>query len=226
MSLPGSVNSQKGFMFASCAVHVPTVQIGDEEKNFCRDEKETNMRTIRNFAMIAIAASATVMVVPNASAQIPIQKIHVTISEPVEVPNMVLPIGTYVFEALENGRVTQILNSDESHVYATILTQPEERREPLDNPVVNLSESPKGQVPRIESWYFGGESIGSEFLYAGYKIDDASISRFDTFMKETGHVVAEVVEAPVDAATHVEHAVAGSSVATGRFFRARFLVAD
>jgi hypothetical protein len=226
MSAQGYVNSQKGFMFVSCAVHVPTVQIGDEEINSFWNEKETNMRTIRNFAMIAIAASTIAVVVPNASAQIPVQKINVTISEPVEVPNMVLPIGTYVFEALENGRVTRIFNSDESHVYTTILTQPEERQEPMDNPVVNLSESPKGQVPRIDSWFFGGESIGSEFLYAGNKIDAVSTSRFDTFMKETGHVVADVVEAPVDAAVHVDHAVAESSVATGRFFRARFLVAD
>ena len=184
------------------------------------------MRTIGNFAMIAIAASVIALVVPNANAQIPIQKIHVTISEPVEVPNMVLPIGTYVFEALENGRVTRILSSDESHLYTTILTQPEDRQEPLDNPVVNLSESPKGQVPRIESWFFAGESIGSEFLYAGNKIEGESISRFDTFMKETEHVVAEVVEAPINAAAHAEHAVAESSVATGRFFGSRFLVAD
>jgi hypothetical protein len=46
--------------------------------------------------------------------------------------------------------------------------------------------------------------------------------------KDAGHVVATVaedaVEAPEYVAMHVEHAVVGSSVATGRFFRANFLV--
>ena len=178
------------------------------------------MRTIRNLAVIAIAATVLAILAPNAGAQIPIQEIQVTVSEPVEVPNLVLPIGTYVFQAVENGRITRNLNSDESHVYATILTQPEERREPMDNSAVTLTESPKGQLPRINSWFFAGESIGSEFLYAGIRAD----SRLDAFTKDAGHFVAvaaeDAVEAPVSAAMHVERA----SVATGRFFRANFLV--
>jgi hypothetical protein len=221
-------NSQKGFMFASCAVHLATVNNSDEETKSFRYEKETNMRTIRNLAVIAIAAITFALLAPNAEAQIPLQKIRVTISEPVEVPNMVLPIGTYIFEAIENGRMTRILSSDESHIYTTVLTQPDERREPLDNPVVTLSESPKGQVPRIDSWFFAGESIGNEFLYAGIKIEGAYKSRLDALTKETGHFVAQAaedaVEAPEYAAVHVERAVVGSSVATGPFFRANFLV--
>ena len=159
------------------------------------------MRTTRNFAMTAVAAAAFAWLAPTAGAQIPIEKIQVKVSEPVEVPNMVLPIGTYVFEAVENGRVTRILSSDESHIYATFLTQPEERREPVENPTVTLMEAPKGQPPRIDSWFFAGESVGSEFLYAGSKAGGVA------------HYVAESAED-----------VAKASEATGRFFRANFLV--
>jgi hypothetical protein len=182
------------------------------------------MSTNRKLAAIAIAAITLAVISPTAGAQIPIQKIRVTISEPVEVPNLVLPIGTYVFEALENGRVTRILSADESHIYTTLLTEPEERREPVENPMVALKESPKGQVPKIDCWFYAGESIGNEFLYPGTIAE----SKLNAFTKDAGHAVAtaaeDAVEAPEYVALHVEHAVVGSSVATGRFFRANFLV--
>jgi hypothetical protein len=148
------------------------------------------MNMNRKLAAIAVAAITLAVLSPNAGAQIPIQKISVTISEPLEVPNLVLPIGTYVFEALENGRVTRILSADESRIYTTLLTQPEERREPLENPLVTLKEGPKGDVQRIDSWFYAGESIGNEFLYAGTGADGKSESRLRAFTKDAGHVVA------------------------------------
>jgi hypothetical protein len=165
------------------------------------EERRPKMRSIRNFAVTAIAATAFAMLPTSVGAQIPIQKIHVTVSEPVEVPNLVLPIGTYVFEALENGRVTRIFNGDETHIYATLLTEPEERQEPAEHSIITLSEAPKGQLQRIDSWFFEGESVGSEFLYASSKPEG---------------VAHDVVVAAED--------VGKASAATGRFFRANFLV--
>jgi len=186
------------------------------------------MSTNHKLAAIAVAAITFAVFSPNAGAQIPIQKLSVTISEPVEVPNLVLPVGTYVFEALENGRVTRILSADESHIYTTLLTQPQERPEPLENPLVTLKEGPNGEVQRIDSWFFEGESIGNEFLYTGAGADGKSESNFNGFTKDARHVVTSVaedaIEGPEYVAMHVEHAVVGSSVATGRFFRANFLV--
>jgi hypothetical protein len=186
------------------------------------------MRTIRSFAVIAIAAITFAMRAPIAGAQIPIQKISVTISEPVEVPHLVLPIGTYIFEALENGHVTRILSADESHIYTTLLTQPEERREPADIPLVTLKETAKGAMPRIDCWFFGGESIGNEFLYPGTIGEGKTDSKLNAYTIDAGHVVAvaaeDAVEFPEYIGMHVERAVVGSSVATGRFFRANFLV--
>jgi len=163
------------------------------------------MNAYRNIAVIAIVAFACAILAPNASAQIPIEKLSVTISEPVEVPGLVLPIGTYVFEALENGRLTRILNADESHVYATLLTQPDERRMPVDSPAITFKETQKGAVERIDAWFFADESIGSEFLYPGTPVDD-------------------VMALPEYLVVHAERAVVNTSIATGRFFRANFLV--
>ena len=186
------------------------------------------MNANRNLAVIAMVAITFAVLAPTAKAQMPIEKLRVTISEPVEVPNLVLPIGTYVFEALENGRVTRILSADESHIYTTLLTQPEERREPLENPMVTLKERPRGEVPRIDSWFFAGESVGNEFLYPGTIAEGGSESKLGSFTSEAGHIVAEAAEdaavIPEYVAVHVERAVVDSSVATGRFFRANFLV--
>jgi hypothetical protein len=191
-------------------------------------KRRTNMITRHRLAAIAVAVITLAVLSPNAGAQIPNQKLRMTISEPLEVPNLVLPSGTYVFEALENGRVTRILSADETHIYTTLLTQPEERRESVETPLVTLKEAPKGEVQRIDSWFFAGESIGNEFLYSGTSEDGESESKFSAFTRDAGHVVASVaettVEAPEYVALHVGHAIVGSSVATGRFFRANSLV--
>ena len=102
---------------------------------------------------------------PDAQAQMTQEKIRVTFSSPVEVPGEVLPAGTYVFEAVENGRLTRILNADEDHVYATLMTVPDETNEPADQPVVKLGENSEGSPMKVRAWFYPGETVGSEFLY-------------------------------------------------------------
>jgi hypothetical protein len=216
-------------MFISSPVHVAIVKEGSEQKRInCPSEKEISMNAFRNFALIAIVAATFAVLAPNARAQMTIQKVKVTISEPVEVPHLVLPIGTYVFEALENGCVTRILSADESHIYATLITQPNQLREPVDKPTIIFKESQEGAVERIDSWFFPGESIGSQFLYPETRADKESESKLNAFTRESGHAVAaaveDVVAIPEYLAVHTEHAVVNASIATGRFFRANFLV--
>ena len=186
------------------------------------------MNAYRNLTLIALVVTAFAVLAPNARAQMPIQKIRVTISEPVEVPDLVLPIGTYVFEALEMGHVTRILSADENHIYATLSTIPDERREPMDNATVTFRETSKDDVERIDSWFFPGESIGNEFVYSKTPSDRISGSKIGAFTRETGRVTADsaedVVAVPVYLAVHAERAVVTASVATGRFLGARFLV--
>ena len=47
------------------------------------------------------------------------KKTTVTFSKPVELPNMVLPAGTYVFRLLDsaqNRHVVQVFNKEENHI--------------------------------------------------------------------------------------------------------------
>ena len=104
---------------------------------------------------------------PNARAQSFEQKTRVTFSQPVEVPGMVLPAGTYIFEALDSSaHLTRILSADEMHVYTTVFTIPEERLEPAKKATVTLEENPNGTPERVEGWFYPGESTGNWFVYA------------------------------------------------------------
>src|SRR6266700_607796 len=70
-------------------------------------EKETNMNAYRKLTLAALAATALAVLTPNARAQMLEERERVTFSGPVEVPGKVLPAGTYIFEALENGHLTR-----------------------------------------------------------------------------------------------------------------------
>jgi hypothetical protein len=121
------------------------------------------------YRKLAIAAGITASMAvfsPGARAELLEQKMTVKFSAPVEVPGEVLPPGTYVFEALQDGRLTRILSADERRIYATVFTVPEEKIQAVDKPEVTLEESTtQGSPERVDSWFYPGESIGNEFMY-------------------------------------------------------------
>jgi len=71
-------------------------------------------------------------------------RLTVTFSGPVEIPGEVLPAGTYVFEMLKGGSMTRILSPNELHIYATLLTVPEEQKEPSGDGAVILHKREQG----------------------------------------------------------------------------------
>ena len=91
----------------------------------------------------------------------------VRFSSPVEVPGKVLPAGTYVFEEVREGSLTRIWSADGTHIFATLFTVPkEESPEQMEksNPVV-LEPASGENLPRIDSWFVPGDSVGNEFTY-------------------------------------------------------------
>ena len=114
--------------------------------------------------IIAVAAGLLALFTPGAWAQ-RVEKIDVTFSAPVKVPGEVLPAGTYIFEAVKDGRVTRIWSADGSHIYATLLTVPTEKFQPVEEATVTLGKTPEGELQRIDSWFFPGDPVGSQFIY-------------------------------------------------------------
>ena len=154
---------------------------------------------------------ATLALSANAQAQLLEEKIYVTFSKPVEVPGQMLPAGTYVFESLNGGVLTRILNVDENHIYATLFTVSDKRMEPMNDAKVILHESPEKTNERVEEWFYPGMSVGHEFSYAGDHSDKAVVSRIGFFPRETFHATRAaargVAHSSKFVAVHTDHVV-------------------
>jgi hypothetical protein len=119
-----------------------------------------------SFAIAAIAAFCTLLP-GNAHAQSPDRKTVVTFSQPVEVPNLVLPAGTYVFKRFNSAtpNVVQILNADESRVFTTLITASDYRERASDETVITFEERSNDSPKAIKDWFYPGDNSGEEFLY-------------------------------------------------------------
>ena len=96
------------------------------------------------------------------------ERTTLTFAEPVEVPGMVLPAGTYVFELPQPGSdrsIVQIFDKDQTRLVATVLTVPAYRETPTGKTVVTFeSRSPKAPEA-IKAWFYPGQTLGQEFVY-------------------------------------------------------------
>jgi len=114
------------------------------------------------------------MLAPSAKADEWNRKTVVTFSDSVEIPGVhlagwgVLPAGTYVFKIFDSQsdrHIVQILNQDETIVYATILAIPNYRLKATDKTVMTFRERPVGQPDALRAWFYPGRNWGEEFVY-------------------------------------------------------------
>ncbi|HKQ72621.1 MAG TPA: hypothetical protein VJ810_02760 [Blastocatellia bacterium] len=120
------------------------------------------MATIFCLSLAALAFSASV------KADAWNKKTILTFSQPVEVPGVVLPAGTYVFKLLDSAsdrHIVQIFNEDQTHIYATILAIPNYRLQVTGKTVITFVERPAGEPPAIRAWFYPGDNFGQEFVY-------------------------------------------------------------
>jgi hypothetical protein len=99
------------------------------------------------------------------------KRTRVTFNVPVEIPGIsaqVLPAGTYVFRlngSASDRHIVQILNADETHLFANILAIPNYRLRPTDKTVMTFSERRAGEPQAIRAWFYPGDNFGQEFVY-------------------------------------------------------------
>jgi hypothetical protein len=96
------------------------------------------------------------------------KKTILTVSEPIQVPNKVLPAGKYVMKLLDspsNRHIVQIFNAEETHLQTTILAIPNYRIEPTGKTVFTFWETPPGQPKALRAWFYPGDNFGQEFAY-------------------------------------------------------------
>jgi hypothetical protein len=106
---------------------------------------------------------------PTAKADEWNQATKVTFSEPVEIPGVVLPAGTYWFTLLSDDpdrNIVQVWNQDRQHLLATIMTEPDYRLHPTGHTVIQFAERPSTQPEALRAWFYPGENFGHEFVYS------------------------------------------------------------
>lgn len=96
------------------------------------------------------------------------KKTILTVNEPMQVPNKVLPPGKYVMKLLDspsNRHIVQIFNADETQLQTTVLAIPNYRLEPTGKTQFQFWETPPGQPKAMRAWFYPGDNFGQEFAY-------------------------------------------------------------
>lgn len=92
-----------------------------------------------------------------------------TFNQPVELPGVTLPPGTYVFrfvDATTGKKVMQVQAKDASNKnYGMFLTISAQRPKPSDDAELRFLETPAGQPAAVKTWWYPGNTIGREFIY-------------------------------------------------------------
>jgi hypothetical protein len=82
---------------------------------------------------------------------------------------MVLPAGTYLFRlanTYSNRDLVQILNAEQTRVYATIVAIPAYRQQPTEETIVNFEElTANAPEAAIQAWFYPNMTYGHKFLY-------------------------------------------------------------
>ena len=116
------------------------------------------------------AAMLTAMAATPARAQGTLDsRTEFTFNQPVELPNVTLPPGTYIFrfvDATTGKKVMQVQSKDASNkTYGMFLTISAQRPRPSDDAELRFLETPAGQPAAVKTWWYPGNTIGREFIY-------------------------------------------------------------
>ena len=121
-----------------------------------------------------------------------LEKTYLTFSNPVELPGMTLPAGTYTFRLADTPtrNVIQVLSQDEMEVKGQFLFVQAQRPEVTGETVITFRETREGTTPAVQFWYYPGEKIGKEFIYPRSQAMTIAARTGSTVMSEEGPISA------------------------------------
>lgn len=161
--------------------------------------------------LIAVASIGLLAIglTPNLRADQWNKRTVLTVNETIQVPNQVLPPGTYVMKLLDSPsdrHIVQIFNADETELLTTILAIPDYQLEPKGDTVFTFWEMPPGQPKALRAWFYPGDNFGQEFAYPKSKavaiaavshVEIPTIEAEKPAELETAPIVELAPEAPV-----------------------------
>jgi hypothetical protein len=95
---------------------------------------------------------------------------RIEISEPLEIPGMVLTPGTYIFKLADSvdRHIVQVYSEDadgNQHFVKMFFAIAAYRLNTPDKPIINLEERAAGAPQAIHTWFYPGRNDGWEFVY-------------------------------------------------------------
>ena len=128
------------------------------------------MRLLRAVALVGLSAGMAALPSPVAAQVGPrSQDTYFTFSEPVELPNVTLPAGSYLFQLVDstsNRHVVRVISRDRQKLFTTVMAIPSySLGQPADEPQVRFMETPAGTPSAVKIWLYPGRSTGREFVY-------------------------------------------------------------
>jgi len=125
---------------------------------------------MKKLSLLAMLAGVGLLgaIVPHAKADEWNKKTTVTFNDPVELPGMALPAGTYVFKLMDSmtdRNIVQVFNKDETHIYGTFLAIPDYRMKTPRKTIITFEERPANSPEAVKAWFYPGDNYGNEFVY-------------------------------------------------------------
>lgn len=137
------------------------------------------------------------------------KRTYFTFSQPVALPGVTLPAGTYMFRLADDTttrKVIQVANKEGTQSFAMLHTVPVTRPDAPRDPEVRFMETAAGAPIAVRAWWQEGERTGYGFIYSNEQL--AELNRNVASAKPAP--VAPAAAAETDAA-----AAAGEPIAEG-----------
>jgi hypothetical protein len=106
------------------------------------------------------------------------KRTYFTFSQPVALPGVTLPAGTYMFRLADDTtsrKVIQVANKQGTESFAMLHTLPISRPDAPKDPEVRFMETASGAPVAVRAWWQQGERTGYEFIYS--KAELAELNR-------------------------------------------------
>ena len=90
-------------------------------------------------------------------------------NEPIELPRVVLPAGSYWFKLANspsNRNIVEVFSTNWKHEYATLLTIPTYRQHSTDYTVLKFAERRHDLPEALLKWYYPGRLTVQQFVYS------------------------------------------------------------
>ena len=97
------------------------------------------------------------------------KRTYFTFNQPITLPGVTLPAGTYVFHLADpttSRKVTHVTNERGTQSYAMLLSMPAYRNDVPRDPEIQFMETASGMPRAVKTWWVAGERTGYEFIYS------------------------------------------------------------